>query len=124
MYARQAEPPFKPTLTSETDVSRFDPQFTNENPVESPDEGVPISASVCDVFEGFTYVDQQVHIDMARDPWAFDNTYARRRRRSGFSTGRYTVQICKIPQPLFVIQTSAFVAVRVKFAYLLSQFLP
>uniref|UniRef100_A0A0V0J6H0 non-specific serine/threonine protein kinase n=1 Tax=Schistocephalus solidus TaxID=70667 RepID=A0A0V0J6H0_SCHSO len=87
VYARQVEPPFKPTLTSETDVSRFDPQFTNENPVESPDEGVPISASVCDVFEGFTYVDPQVHISMARDPWAFENTYLRRRRRSGFSTG-------------------------------------
>nr|VZI29624.1 unnamed protein product [Spirometra erinaceieuropaei] len=87
VYARQAEPPFKPTLTSETDVSRFDPQFTNENPVESPDEGVPISSSVCDVFEGFTYVDPQVHISMARDPWAFDNTHFRRRRRSGFSTG-------------------------------------
>ncbi|VDN39975.1 unnamed protein product, partial [Dibothriocephalus latus] len=75
VYARQVEPPFKPTLTSETDVSRFDPQFTNENPVESPDEGVPISASVCDVFEGFTYVDPQVHISMARDPWACDSNF-------------------------------------------------
>uniref|UniRef100_A0A5K3ETW2 non-specific serine/threonine protein kinase n=2 Tax=Mesocestoides corti TaxID=53468 RepID=A0A5K3ETW2_MESCO len=88
VYARQLEPPFKPSLTSETDVSRFDPQFTNENPVESPDDGVPISASECDVFDGFTYVDPKVHISMVRDPWAFDgSSNIRRRRRSGVSSG-------------------------------------
>ncbi len=88
---RRVEPPFKPTLTSETDVSRFDPQFTNENPVESPDEGVPISSSIVDVFEGFTYVDPQVHMSMA-----FDNnsTARRQRRRSGFSTGRWVAFPC------------------------------
>ncbi|VDD81032.1 unnamed protein product [Mesocestoides corti] len=83
VYARQLEPPFKPSLTSETDVSRFDPQFTNENPVESPDDGVPISASECDVFDGFTYVDPKVHISMVRDPWAFDGSSNIRRRSSG-----------------------------------------
>ncbi|VDP90485.1 unnamed protein product [Echinostoma caproni] len=46
---RQVEPPFRPTLTSDTDVSLFDPKFTQENPVESPDEGLPISAVVNDV---------------------------------------------------------------------------
>lgn len=89
VYARQLEPPFKPSLTSETDVSRFDPLFTSENPVESPDDGVPISASNLDVFDGFTYVDPQVHMSMARDPWAFDgSSNFRRRRRSGISSGK------------------------------------
>ncbi|VDO07254.1 unnamed protein product [Rodentolepis nana] len=88
VYARQLEPPFKPSLTSETDVSRFDPLFTSENPVESPDDGVPISASNLDVFDGFTYVDPQVHISMVRDPWGFDgSSNLRRRRRSGISSG-------------------------------------
>ncbi|KAH8878208.1 E3 ubiquitin-protein ligase [Schistosoma japonicum] len=84
---KQVEPPFKPTLTSDTDVSLFDPKFTQENPVESPDEGLPISAMVSDVFEGFTYVDPQIHIDMARDPWVSTwQTSSRSRRRSGLSS--------------------------------------
>lgn len=82
---RQVEPPFRPTLTSDTDVSLFDPKFTQENPVESPDEGLPISANINDVFEGFTYVDPQVQIDMARDPWVSQWSYSRSRRRSGVS---------------------------------------
>lgn len=86
---RQVEPPFRPTLTSDTDVSLFDPKFTQENPVESPDEGLPISAVVNDVFEGFTYVDPQVHIDMARDPWVSQwPACSRSRRRSGISASR------------------------------------
>ncbi|CAH8528067.1 unnamed protein product [Schistosoma mattheei] len=84
---KQVEPPFRPTLTSDTDVSLFDPKFTQENPVESPDEGLPISAMVSDVFEGFTYVDPQIHIDMARDPWVSTwQTSSRSRRRSGISS--------------------------------------
>nr|CAH8849522.1 unnamed protein product [Trichobilharzia regenti] len=84
---RQVEPPFRPTLTSDTDVSLFDPKFTQENPVESPDEGLPISAMVSDVFEGFTYVDPQIHIDMARDPWVSTwQSSSRSRRRSGLSS--------------------------------------
>ncbi|CAH8541481.1 unnamed protein product [Heterobilharzia americana] len=71
---RQVEPPFRPTLTSDTDVSLFDPSL-------------PISAMVSDVFEGFTYVDPQIHIDMARDPWVstWQNS-SRSRRRSGLSS--------------------------------------
>ncbi|KAF8568694.1 hypothetical protein P879_05189 [Paragonimus westermani] len=80
---RQVEPPFRPTLSSDTDVSLFDPKFTQENPVESPDEGLPISDGVNDVFQGFTYVDPSVHIDMARDPWASQRPCCRSRRRSG-----------------------------------------
>jgi hypothetical protein len=83
---RKADPPFRPTLTSDTDVSQFDPKFTQENPVESPDEGVPISSVMNDVFEGFTYVDPQVQIDMARDPWVSQwPSCSRSRRRSGIS---------------------------------------
>ncbi|OON18284.1 protein kinase domain protein [Opisthorchis viverrini] len=83
---REVEPPFRPTLTSDTDVSLFDPKFTQENPVESPDEGLPISAVVNDVFEGFTYVDPQVQLDMIREPWVSHGSYARSRRRSGISS--------------------------------------
>lgn len=83
---RQVEPPFRPTLTSDTDVSLFDPRFTQENPIESPDDGVPISSIASDVFEGFTYVDPQVHIDLARDSWA--SVGSRFRRRSGLSSSR------------------------------------
>ncbi|TGZ58632.1 hypothetical protein CRM22_009536 [Opisthorchis felineus] len=83
---REVEPPFRPTLTSDTDVSLFDPKFTQENPVESPDEGLPISAVVNDVFEGFTYVDPREQLDMIREPWVSNGSYARSRRRSGISS--------------------------------------
>ncbi|KAF8563111.1 hypothetical protein P879_11860 [Paragonimus westermani] len=90
---RQVEPPFRPTLSSDTDVSLFDPKFTQENPVESPDEGLPISDGVNDVFQGFTYVDPSVHIDMARDPWASQRPCCRSRRRSGIYASGYVLRL-------------------------------
>ncbi|PAA62441.1 hypothetical protein BOX15_Mlig000742g1 [Macrostomum lignano] len=56
---RQAyDPPFTPSavLESEADVSLFDPKFTREIPVESPEEDSVLSASVANVFQGFTFV--------------------------------------------------------------------
>uniref|UniRef100_A0A183DYD7 Non-specific serine/threonine protein kinase n=1 Tax=Gongylonema pulchrum TaxID=637853 RepID=A0A183DYD7_9BILA len=48
------DPPFKPNITSEDDVSLFDSKFTKMTPVDSPCDQF-ISASV-NPFEGFTYV--------------------------------------------------------------------
>ncbi|XP_017494097.1 PREDICTED: ribosomal protein S6 kinase beta-2-like, partial [Rhagoletis zephyria] len=38
VLARRLEPPIKPILRSEDDVSQFDTRFTRQIPVDSPDE--------------------------------------------------------------------------------------
>jgi hypothetical protein len=38
VLARKIEPPFKPTLAGDEDVSQFDTKFTKQTPVDSPDE--------------------------------------------------------------------------------------
>ncbi|KAJ7997114.1 hypothetical protein DPEC_G00225590 [Dallia pectoralis] len=55
LLARKVEPPFKPFLQSADDVSQFDSKFTNEPPVDSPDDST-LSESANQVFLGFTYV--------------------------------------------------------------------
>ena len=52
---RRVEPPFRPPLKNEEDVSLFDTKFTKQSPVDSPDN-CPISESANKVFQGFTYV--------------------------------------------------------------------
>ncbi|XP_071946289.1 ribosomal protein S6 kinase beta-1-like [Antedon mediterranea] len=52
---RKLEPPIKPALTSEDDVSQFDTKFTREIPVDSPDDSA-LSESANKIFQGFTYV--------------------------------------------------------------------
>lgn len=48
------DPPFKPNITSDEDVSLFDTKFTKMTPVDSPCEpAMPMSVNP---FEGFTYV--------------------------------------------------------------------
>ncbi|TGZ64328.1 hypothetical protein CRM22_006439 [Opisthorchis felineus] len=49
-------------------------------------EGLPISAVINDVLEGFTYVDPQVQLDMIHEPWVLHGFYALSRRRSGISS--------------------------------------
>lgn len=44
------EPPFKPTLTSEDDVSQFDKTFTTSAPIDSPAE-CTLSESANRVFQ-------------------------------------------------------------------------
>ncbi|XP_043213337.1 ribosomal protein S6 kinase beta-1-like [Amphibalanus amphitrite] len=66
---RQLEPPFKPSLTSEEDTSQFDQRFTNQPPVDSPDDS-HLSESANLVFEGFTYVAPSILEEMNR-PMAF-----------------------------------------------------
>uniref|UniRef100_A0A6Q2Y345 non-specific serine/threonine protein kinase n=1 Tax=Esox lucius TaxID=8010 RepID=A0A6Q2Y345_ESOLU len=55
LLARKVEPPFKPFLQSADDVSQFDSKFTDEPPVDSPDDST-LSESANQVFLGFTYV--------------------------------------------------------------------
>ncbi|ROW16141.1 hypothetical protein VPNG_01786 [Cytospora leucostoma] len=72
-------PPFKPSLKSETDVSYFDPEFTNAlNNSGSLNEraaalargfatSTPLSPSVQANFQGFTFVDESALDDHMRD---------------------------------------------------------
>ncbi|KAL7634948.1 UNVERIFIED_CONTAM: hypothetical protein RMT77_015346 [Armadillidium vulgare] len=55
LLQRKLEPPFKPTLKGDDDVSQFDTKFTRQTPVDSPDDHV-LSQSVNKIFEGFSYV--------------------------------------------------------------------
>ena len=49
LLARKVEPPFKPLLQSEEDVSQFDSKFTRQTPVDSPDDSA-LSESANQVF--------------------------------------------------------------------------
>ncbi|XP_034981708.1 ribosomal protein S6 kinase beta-2 isoform X2 [Zootoca vivipara] len=55
LLARRVDPPFRPSLQSEDDVSQFDTRFTRQTPVDSPDDGF-LSESANQAFLGFTYV--------------------------------------------------------------------
>ncbi|XP_070156783.1 ribosomal protein S6 kinase beta-1 isoform X2 [Polyergus mexicanus] len=55
VISRKLEPPFKPILASEDDVSQFDKKFTASAPIDSPVE-CTLSESANRVFQGFTYV--------------------------------------------------------------------
>ncbi|XP_075919476.1 ribosomal protein S6 kinase beta-1 isoform X3 [Petromyzon marinus] len=65
LLSRRAEPPFKPSLKSDEDVSQFDSKFTRQTPVDSPDES-SLSESANLVFLGFTYVAPSV-MDTVRE---------------------------------------------------------
>ncbi|XP_035690788.1 ribosomal protein S6 kinase beta-1-like [Branchiostoma floridae] len=55
LLQRKVEPPYKPEIVSEEDVSQFDTKFTKQTPVDSPDDSM-LSESANQVFQGFTYV--------------------------------------------------------------------
>lgn len=55
VLARRLEPPTKPKLASEDDVSQFDTRFTLQTPIDSPEEST-LSESADLMFKGFTYV--------------------------------------------------------------------
>ncbi|CAB3401299.1 unnamed protein product [Caenorhabditis bovis] len=55
VYARQLDPPFKPEIENEEDVSLFDTRFTKMTPVDSPCE-TSFSLTGDNPFLGFTYV--------------------------------------------------------------------
>ncbi|XP_066155836.1 ribosomal protein S6 kinase beta-2 [Euwallacea fornicatus] len=60
---KRIEPPYKPCVSSEDDVSQFDPKFTKQTPVDSPVDSF-LSESVNMIFEGFTYVAPSILEDM------------------------------------------------------------
>lgn len=64
---KRLEPPYKPTLSDETDVSQFDTKFTRQTPVDSPDDS-QLSDSANQLFLGFTYVAPSVLEEITR-PW-------------------------------------------------------
>ncbi|CAH1802624.1 unnamed protein product [Owenia fusiformis] len=64
---RKIEPPFKPSITSEEDVSQFDTKFTQQPAVDSPDDSM-LSDSANQVFLGFTYIAPSVLEEMNK-PW-------------------------------------------------------
>lgn len=67
VVSRKLEPPFKPSLSSEDDVSQFDTKFTKQTPIDSPDEST-LSESANLVFQGFTYVAPSVLEEMYKPP--------------------------------------------------------
>lgn len=65
VLARRLDPPIKPILRSEDDVSQFDTKFTKQIPVDSPDDST-LSESANLIFQGFTYVAPSVLEEMAQ----------------------------------------------------------
>ncbi|OCT92228.1 hypothetical protein XELAEV_18015284mg [Xenopus laevis] len=70
LLARKVEPPFKPLLQSEEDVSQFDSKFTRQTPVDSPDDAT-LSESANQVFVGFTYVAPSV-LESVKEKFSFE----------------------------------------------------
>lgn len=66
VLARRNEPPIKPQLLNDEDVSQFDTKFTKQTPIDSPDDGSMLSDSVNQVFVGFTYVAPSVLEELHR----------------------------------------------------------
>lgn len=67
VLAKKLEPPFKPILKDELDVSQFDTKFTKETPIDSPDDS-KLSESSKFLFVGFTYIAPSVLDEMTK-PW-------------------------------------------------------
>lgn len=55
LLLKRVEPPYRPSLQSDEDVSQFDSRFTRQTPVDSPDD-TTLSGSADHAFAGFTYV--------------------------------------------------------------------
>ncbi|KAI5964781.1 SCH9 [Candida pseudojiufengensis] len=67
LKAKTLPPPFKPHITSETDTSNFDPEFTSESTSALKKQmelaSTPLSPGVQANFKGFTYVDDSAMDD-------------------------------------------------------------
>lgn len=66
---RKLDPPYKPTLCGDEDVSQFDSKFTKQTPVDSPEDDSMLSESANQIFLGFTYVAPSVLEEMNATPW-------------------------------------------------------
>ncbi|XP_048663687.1 ribosomal protein S6 kinase beta-2 isoform X2 [Marmota marmota marmota] len=69
LLARRVDPPIRPSLQSEEDVSQFDTRFTRQTPVDSPDD-TTLSESANQAFLGFTYVAPSV-LDSIKEGFSF-----------------------------------------------------
>ncbi|KAK4875456.1 hypothetical protein RN001_011878 [Aquatica leii] len=90
VLSRKLEPPFKPSLSSDDDVSQFDTKFTEQTPVDSPEEWT-LSESANMIFQGFTYIAPSVleelykpQIIRARSPRKLGTTPMRSHHMSPF----------------------------------------
>ncbi|CAK9440530.1 uncharacterized protein LODBEIA_P46020 [Lodderomyces beijingensis] len=67
LKAKSLPPPFKPHITSETDTSNFDPEFTSESTSALKKQmemaSTPLSPGIQANFKGFTYVDDSAMDD-------------------------------------------------------------
>lgn len=68
VISRKLEPPFKPNLASQEDVSQFDKSFTSKDPIDSPVD-YTLSESADELFQGFTYVAPSIMEDMFQQPY-------------------------------------------------------
>ncbi|XP_043254094.1 ribosomal protein S6 kinase beta-1-like [Colletes gigas] len=84
VISRKLEPPFRPMLASEDDVSQFDKKFTTSAPIDSPAE-YTLSESANRVFQGFTYVAPSILEDMYSQPRVINARSPRRSNIRGFS---------------------------------------
>ncbi|KAJ3033088.1 hypothetical protein HDV00_006732 [Rhizophlyctis rosea] len=55
LMARKYSPPFRPNVSSATDTSNFDEEFTSEMPTDSISDSSALSESIQQQFVGFTY---------------------------------------------------------------------
>eukprot|EP00045_Choanoeca_perplexa_P007401 m.66562 g.66562 ORF g.66562 m.66562 type:complete len:636 (-) comp14062_c0_seq1:135-2042(-) len=55
LEARQVKPPFAPKVKSSSDFSNFDPEFTREKPVLTPEDSKRIAGIDQGLFAGFTF---------------------------------------------------------------------
>lgn len=69
LLACRVDPPIRPSLQSEEDVSQFDTHFTRQTPVDSPDD-TALSESANQAFLGFTYVAPSV-LDSIKEGFSF-----------------------------------------------------
>uniref|UniRef100_T1IJV9 Ribosomal protein S6 kinase n=1 Tax=Strigamia maritima TaxID=126957 RepID=T1IJV9_STRMM len=88
VIARKMEPPYKPVLTSDDDVSQFDTKFTKQPPIDSPDDSL-LSESANQVFLGFTYVApsvlDQMYVVRGRSPRKYHSRFFSPRHNTPFS---------------------------------------
>uniref|UniRef100_A0A665W5K7 Ribosomal protein S6 kinase beta-2 n=1 Tax=Echeneis naucrates TaxID=173247 RepID=A0A665W5K7_ECHNA len=67
---KRVEPPYKPQLHSDEDVSQFDTRFTRQTPVDSPDDS-SLGPSAELAFAGFTYVAPSV-LESLKEGFSFE----------------------------------------------------
>uniref|UniRef100_A0A2K6KXZ2 Ribosomal protein S6 kinase B1 n=1 Tax=Rhinopithecus bieti TaxID=61621 RepID=A0A2K6KXZ2_RHIBE len=92
LLARKVEPPFKPLLQSEEDVSQFDSKFTRQTPVDSPDDST-LSESANQVFLGFTYVAPSV-LESVKEKFSFEPKIRSPRRFIGSPRTPVSTAMC------------------------------